>query len=505
MEQYTKIMRVRSIDIASGKMVSIMNSQTAKELGILPLDRVSIANPKNGKCMNTVVDFTETMVKKDEIGMFRDVSRFLGTKGGKRVEVTVVDKPKSVEYIKAKLDGRKLKFAEIKEIVNDLAENRLSEVEAAAFVSAVYVNGFDLDESVSMTKALVENGKTLEIKGLCVDKHSIGGLNGRTTMAIVPIIAAAGYNMPKTSSRSITSAAGTADAMEVMCNVSLPLAEIKQITEKVGGVIAWGGAVELAPADDKIIKIEHPLLLDPEGQVVASVMAKKASVGAKFVVIDLPVGPDMKVKSKEQAESMALKFLEVGKAMGIKVEAILTDGTEPCGMAFGPALEAKWLMEILEGKRFDNLADKSCELAGVLIEMAGGAPVGKGYAKAKEILTSGKALAKMKEIIKAQHGTIFRSEDIEIGKYKEAITAQAAGEIKKVNVKTLNTIARLAGAPADKKAGVLLKVREDLQIQKNALLFEIYATNKRRLEIAVSYAKVNQPVEMEKMVLERFA
>jgi len=505
MKEYTKKMKVKLIDIEAGKMICIMNSLTAKELGILPLDRVNITNPANKKSITTVVDFTGTMVGKKEIGIFRDVSKFLGASGRDTVEVSIVPMPKSVHYIRKKMDKKKLKFDEIKEIVRDISRNRLSEVEASAFMSAVYINGFDLEETVSMTKALIEDGHRLEIKGTCLDKHSIGGTNGRATMVIVPIIAAAGYYIPKTSSRSITSAAGTADAMEVLCRVTLSLDEIKSITEKTGGVIAWGGAVDLAPADDKIVKIEHPLSLDPEGQVIASVMAKKASVGAKYVVIDLPVGPDVKVRTRDLGESMALKFIEVGKQLGIKVETVLTDGTEPCGMAFGPALEARGAMEILEGKCFDNLAEKSCELAGALLELAGGAPVGKGYAKAKGILESGKALAKMKEIIKAQGGKILRSDGIEMAKHKAEVRSEKGGEIKKINVRTLNGIARMAGAPADKQAGVMLKVREDDKIEKGALLFEIYAKDRRKLEVAASHAMMDDPIEMEEMVLGRFA
>ncbi|MFH1696401.1 MAG: thymidine phosphorylase, partial [Candidatus Diapherotrites archaeon] len=434
MEQYTKLLKVKALDIDAGKLISVMDRRTAGELGILPLDRISIKNRKNGKKATTVVDFTESMVGRGEIGTFKDVSHALGAKTGAEVEVAVVGRPKSVEYIREKLDGKNLNYKQIKEIVDDLAANRLSEVEASAFVSAIYINGFDLSESVSMTKALVEDGERLKFKGKILDKHSVGGTNGRVTMVVVPIIAAAGYKIPKTSSRSITSSAGTADAMEVLCNVSLSLKKMKRITEKVGGVIAWGGAVDLAPADDLIIKIEHPLSLDPEGQVIASVMAKKASVGAKYVVIDLPVGPDVKVKTKEKAKGMADKFIAVGKGLGIKVQVILTDGTEPCGMAFGPALEAKWVMEILEGKRFDDVADKSCALAGALLEMAGGAKKGWGYAKAKDLLDSGKALKKMKQIIRAQGGKITESSQIVLAKKKVQVRAKMEGEISKVNI-----------------------------------------------------------------------
>lgn len=505
MEPYTQVMKTRIFDIEAGKFISIINEIDAKELGIFPLDRIEILNPKNKKSIHTVVDVTNTMVAEDEVGIFEDVKKVLEVKELDKVEVKAVEMPKSVAYIKKKMNKQRLNENEIKAIINDIASNRLSEIEASAFMSAVYIVGFDLDETVAMTKALIENGKQLKLDvEPALDKHSIGGTNGRATMIIVPIIAAAGYYIPKTSSRSITSAAGTADSMEVLCSVSLGLETIKEITEEVGGVIAWGGAVDLAPADDKIIKIEHPLALDPEGQVIASVMAKKASVGAKYVVIDLPVGPDVKVDSKERAESMALKFIEVGKKLGIKVECVLTDGTEPCGKAFGPALEAKYVMEILEGKFYDNLAQKSCELAGALLELVGGVKKGKGTDRAKRILQSGKALQKMKEIIKAQNGKIFSSGQIGLGKFKKVIKADKKGAIIKINVKMLNEIARIAGAPADKRAGVLLHVETGQGVNTNEILFEIYAENRRKLDLAVRFAARNPVIEFEKVVIEKF-
>ncbi|PIN84885.1 MAG: AMP phosphorylase [Candidatus Diapherotrites archaeon CG11_big_fil_rev_8_21_14_0_20_37_9] len=503
---YMQRMKIKHIDIVAGKLIGIMNVIDAQELGMLPLDRAEIKNPKNGKFLNVVVDTTDSFVKEDEIGVFEGIHKFIGVNEGGIVEVKPAGKPKSLEFIKKKMNGEKLKDIELKQIVSDIASNRLSEIETTAFVSAVYMKGLDLEETVSMTKALIENGNKLDIQGkTCVDKHSVGGTNGRATMIIVPIIAAAGYCIPKTSSRSITSSAGTADAMEVLANVSLSLDEITKIVKKTNGCITWGGAVDLAPADDKIIKIEYPLSLDPEGQVIASVMAKKASVGAKFVVIDLPIGPYAKIKNKETAERMALKFIEVGKSLGIKVEVLLTNGSEPSGKAFGPALEAKYAMEILEGKFFDNLAQKSVELAGALLELVGHADKGKGFDVALNILESGKALEKMKEIIKAQGGKIFSSKDIEISKMTKIVYSERSGEISSINVSLMNKIARIAGAPANKTAGVMLKIEEGEKASKGQELFEVYSENERKLEAAYNFAKKNDPVELQRIILQKFS
>ncbi|MEK7539722.1 MAG: thymidine phosphorylase, partial [Patescibacteria group bacterium] len=374
-----------------------------------------------------------------------------------------------------------------------------------AFITAVQINGFDLDETVYMTKSLIEDGERIEFEEKTIlDKHSVGGTNGRTTMIIVPIIAAAGYLMPKTSSRSITSAAGTADSMEVLAPVTLTLQQIKNATKKAGGVIAWGGAVNLAPADDKIVKIEHPLSLDPHGQVIASVMAKKASVGAKFLVIDIPVGPDVKIKTKETAQDIALKFLEVGKELGIKVEVVLTDGSKPIGNTFGPALEAKLAMQVLEGKVFDELAKKSLELSGSLLELVGDCKHGEGYDKAKRILQSGAALKKMQEIIRTQGGNIFSSDQIKEARLKRSFYSDSSGTIKRINVKNCIAIARNAGAPADKEAGMLVNAMAGDMITPGQPLFEVHSNNKEKLASALRFAVGNPPVEMEKTVIEKF-
>ena len=503
---YSREMKSIYLPISTGKLIVLMNEVDAKELGVLPLDRVELFHSKSKKKVVAIVDVTSAFVKENEIGIYLEAAEKIACKKGEMVNVKPIPKPDSLYHIRRKIEGEKLEEKHIKEIVKDITDNKISEIELSAFMTSVFIHGFDLDETVAMTKALIENGKTIKLrKGPVLDKHSVGGINGRATMIIITIIASQGFYIPKTSSRSITSSAGTADAMEVLANVNLSSDQIKKITEKVGAVICWGGAVDLAPADDKIIKVEHPLSLDPEGQVVASVMAKKASVGAKAVVIDLPVGPDVKIKSIEQAKTLAHKFIEVGKRLGIKVEAVLTNGSEPSGKAFGPALEAKYVMEILEGKFFDNLAQKSVELSGVLLELTGKAKKGEGTKLAKKILESGLALKKMSEIIKAQGGKISKSEQIELSNLKETIKSADSGEISRINVRGLAKIARIAGAPFDKKAGVMLIVKEGEKIIKGSKLFEIYAENSRKLKLALEYANKYPPIELQQIILEKIA
>ncbi len=479
MDGFTLSLRPKALPIRAGKPIAIIHENIARQLGIFPLDRIEIKNPEIKKRIIAIVDVTDSMVSTGEIGLFEDTINELKVKDSRALEVRAVERPRSVEYIKKKILGKALSEAEIKTIVSDLDQNRLSDVEAGAFMSAVYIHGYNMAETIAMTKALVENGKR------------------------ITIVASAGLYIPKTSSRSITSASGTADAMEVLTNVCLDVEQIKEITEKIGAVICWGGALNLAPVDEKIIKVEYPLSLNPQGQIIASVLAKKASVSSKYIVIDIPVGPGLKIEDNKQGELLAEKFIAVGRRLGMHIEAVLTDGSQPSGPAFGPALEAKHAMRILEGKCFDSLAQKSCELAGVLFELVGKVKRGQGFDYAKKILKSGKALKKMKQIIKAQGGRVSSSKQIKPAPYKEKIIAKREGEIARIDVRRLINIARLAGAPYDKKAGVLLNVESGDNVSKGDVLYTIFAENKRKLALAVREAKRSSGVRLSKIILKK--
>jgi len=489
MDQYSKDLKVKVFNIEAGRLIAILNEKDAREFGVFVGDRVELLNLRNHKKTVGIIDITKSVVSPNQIGLFRDIVDKLEIKGNELIDVKPTGRLKSVEYIRKKLNKEKLNEEELFQIIKDITEDRLSDIEAIAFTSAVYTVGFDLDETVYMTRALIENGKKIDF-GVdnVVDKHSIGGVNGRATMIIVPIITTEKLFMPKTSSRSITSAAGTADAMEVLAPVDISFEKVRAITKKHGGVISWGGSVDLAPADDKIIKLRHSLSIDPEGQVIASVLAKKASAGSKHVVIDFPVGQYVKVKNKKDAAILAKKFIYVGKQVGLDVEVVLTNGDDPSGLAFGPALEAKYALEILEGKRFDNLAEKSCELAGSIFELAGVCRQGQGYNKAKDILKSGKALNKMQEIIKAQGGKIFKSTQILYSPLNFEVSAEKNGKIVGLDISLLTKMARLSGAPSDKNAGIMLSKNIGEKIKKGETLLTVFAENERKLKIAYEFS-----------------
>ncbi|MEM5879659.1 MAG: thymidine phosphorylase, partial [Candidatus Aenigmatarchaeota archaeon] len=419
MKLRTKILELET----GGKPIVIINREDAEELGIRGLSRIVIKTEL--KRLTGIVNITTMIVKRGEIGLSESVAKALNLVDGKEVEVEVAKFPSSLQHIKNKLKGKKLNYEEIFEIVKDVVEGNLSEGEIASFVVALEAKGLDLDEAASLSLAMVETGKKLEVKKkIIVDKHSIGGIAGdKTTLLVVPIVAAAGLTIPKTSSRAITGAAGTADRAEALMPVSLSIEEMKKVVEKTNGCIAWGGALHLAPADDVFIQAEYPLTIDP--LLLPSIMAKKKAVGAKFLVVDLPTGRGAKMKTIGDANLLAKDFIELGERLGIKTQCAITDGEQPLGYAIGPALEAREALEVLMGKKVQDLIDKAAHLAGILFEMTGKK---NGYNFALEILKSGKAEKKMREIIAAQGGNEkITPEEIEVGENKIDITAEKSG------------------------------------------------------------------------------
>jgi len=471
------------MDIATGgPLVAVLNIKDAMKFDIHHLDRIKI---KKGKRIETVVaDIAESSKAMPEgrIGVYEEVIDSLKLKNNDKVSIMLARKPLSIEFIRKKLDGRALKKKEIDQIVWDIVHNKLSESELTFFVAACYTNLMSIDETIMLTKAMASHGDTLKLDRYpVIDKHSIGGIPGnRTTMVLVPIIAAAGLTMPKTSSRSITSPAGTADTMEVLAKVSFPINKMKQIIMKTNGCIVWGGSLNLAPADDKIINVEKTLEIDAESQLLASIMAKKYSVSSTHILIDIPIGNGGKVKNKEEALKLKRAFEEVGKRLRKHVRVMITDGKQPIGNGIGPALEARdvlWVLSRDKRRPFD-LEKKCIAMAAEIFKMAG---IKDGKKKVIDILDSGRAYKKMKEIIKAQDGKIFDSGGIRIGRFCLDIKAGKNGVVKRMDNRTIARLARVAGAPADKGAGIYLYKHVNDKAKKGETLFTIYSESKHKL------------------------
>jgi len=493
------------LDIA--KRGVLLNRLDARSIGVLDGDRVQVINPKNGISVTAFVDTTITIAQQGTVGIYRITNDRLTANDGDGIEVREAGRPASLEYIKKKMDSGRLNKEETLAIIKDVVNDDISPAELTAFITASYINPLDMDEVEHLTRAMVETGEQIKFASKpIVDKHSIGGVPGnKISLLVVPLIAASGLKIPKTSSRAITGAGGTADLMEVLAFVEFSASEVQQMTEKVGGVIVWGGATNIAPADDRIIIQEYPFKIDARGQMLASVMAKKSAVGANLVIIDIPVGEHTKVPTVQEGRKLAREFIELGERLNMRVECALTYGDIPVGYSIGPKLEVMEALRVLEGAAEPNsFIQKSLSLAGIALEMSGKAAQGTGAAMAQELLSKGKALEKFKKIIEIQGGDPkIKSGDITPGEHQFVVKAPTSGYVIEMNNKSLITLARIAGAPHDRGAGILLHAKKGKLIKAGEPLFSIYADRSWRLQKALEEGRRLMPVLVEGMLLDR--
>jgi len=485
-------LRVKILKFLAGKPVCMVHEETAENMSLHMDNRVSIK--KNKKRIISIVDFSKAL-NKNEIAVSDEIVKHLNVKTRDIVDVEVTERPLSIDLIKKKLKGHELTKEEIRKIIKDIAENEITEAEIAFFISAVYEKDMNLRETKDLISAMVESGSKLRLRGKVADKHSIGGVAGnRTTPIIISICTTTGLVMPKTSSRAITSAAGTADTIETLAKVDFSVKEIKEILKKTNACFVWGGNLGLAPADDKIIKVERMMKIDSTAQLLASILSKKISVDSKYVLIDIPFGKSAKV-SKRQAEKLKAKFLYLGKKFGLKLEVVLTDGSHPIGRGVGPILEMRDVIKVLRRDKDapKDLEEKSIMLSGRILEMTEKTRPGEGHNLARQILDSGKAWIKFQEIIRAQQGKIKR---LIPGKYKYVIRAHKSGKIEHINNNLINSLARAAGCPEDKAAGIYFHKKFD-GIKKGEKIMTVYATSEEKLEHAKKFYQKNKKEMIE--------
>ncbi len=421
------------------------------------------------------------------IGVSEATWQLLGAKDGELVTVAHPPPLESLTHVRAKIFGHELKQNALHAVMRDIVAGFYSDIQLSAFVTACADDHLNLDEVTYLTAAMVEVGERLQWpQKQILDKHCVGGLPGnRTTPIVVAIIAANGLCMPKTSSRAITSPAGTADTMEMLAPVTLDLATIKRVVEREGGCVAWGGFVKLSPADDMLIRVERALEIDSEGQLVASVLSKKLAAGSTHVLIDIPVGPTAKVRSREAGQALAETLEAVGKRLGLTVRSHISDGTQPVGRGIGPALEARDLLAVLQNRADapGDLRERGLDLAAHLLEMGGVAATGQGHLLAEQTLASGAAWQKFQAICAAQGG--MRTPPV--AQYQHPIQALRDGYVKAIDNRVLSRIAKLAGAPAAAAAGIYVNAKINQWVHRGEPLFILHAETPGELAYALDY------------------
>jgi thymidine phosphorylase len=463
-------------------------SPVCRSEGLAPRARVLLRG-RGGETIATLLQVADGLIAEGEAGLSEAAWKRLGVQDGEPISISHPGPLESAAALRRRIFGHPLGRRELTVLIREIAEGRLSEIQIAAFLSGCTARPLEEAEILDLTQAMVDAGERLSWPAAArvFDKHSVGGLPGnRTSPLVVAIVAAHGLPIPKTSSRAITSPSGTADTMETLTRVDLDLVDIRRVVEAEHGCLAWGGSMRLSPADEMLIRVERALDIDPEGQLVASVLSKKIAAGASHTLIEMPVGPTAKVRDDEAAARLKLRLERVGGSLGMEVQVLVTDGSQPVGRGIGPALEARDLLAVFQGA-LDAPADlgaKACRLAGLLLEAGGVAPPGLGEAEAAATLRDGRAWAKFQAICRAQ-GML---KEPPVAAWRHALESAGSGVVASIDNRRLARLAKLAGAPDSPAAGLELHVRLGDRVEAGQPLLTLHAESSGELDYALAYA-----------------
>ena len=480
----------RRLDVRTGDVkVALINETDAAENGVGISDMVQMEVEGRKKPIIVTLDTTDSLVEEGEIGFFEDVWEKYNIKYGEVVKISLMPPSKAVESIRKKLLGGKLNYNEVYSIIKDISRDRLGKILTTYYASAGYAPGFDEEEMFYMTKAMAETGDILKFDGIVADKHSIGGVAGKgVTPIVVPIVSCFDdIVVPNTSTRAITSASATTDMLEVIMPMSFSKEQLEEFMLESNVFMVWGGGLDLAPADDKIIQVQKPIGIESIDKFVASIVAKKVAQGVNHVIFDVPVGKGAKIELEEEYKKVESTFKRVCDRFGVKVSIYKRAVSGVDGYAVGPSLECREFLRIYERdeRRSKQLEDDALKMAGKLLELCGKADEGSGYSKAKELLDSGKAFEKLRSIIEMQGGNReISSNSLEIGGITYEMISELEGRISNINNKKVFEVCRALGNPRIKEAGLYFHKKFGDSVSKGDRLITLYANTESRMELA---------------------
>lgn len=311
--------KVLLLDARDGeRLIAVLNPEQAALFGINVHDKIVIK--KAGGQEQIVLDVSiSSMVKSGEVALYADVLDKLSFEDGEMVSVSLTSSSSlTYEAIRKKMRGEEISYEEMFAIIKDISENKLDDTMMTYYVASSFFYPTTDEEMYQTAKAMAECGVMFKYpKGeIIADKHCIGGVPGNeTTMVLIPLIASLGIKIPKNFSKSITSPAATGECVNVLMDINFNKEGIEKLVEDQDCCLVWGGSLDLAPADDKLIKVQYPLSMQSRAKVVSSIMAKKYAMGITHSLIDIPVGPTAKVASMEEAKDWKQKFEYVGKKL----------------------------------------------------------------------------------------------------------------------------------------------------------------------------------------------
>jgi len=467
----------------------VLNRKDAGRIGIREGENIMIGFGE----MELYADVIETdsKVSEGQIGLFEEIWKEYDIPNGSSIFVDIPESSRSLDAISRKLLGQPLSKEDLESIMKDIGTRKLRETEIAFFVSTFFNPGFNDEEVYWMTKGMAESGDSMEFRGIrpgeevVADKHSIGGVAGKAiTPVLIPILVSGGLIVPNTSTRAITSPAGTTDILEVVMPVALTKDKVYAVVKKTGGCMFWGGSLELSPADDVIINVERSLRIQEFQKVLVSIVAKKVSMGITHILIDLPYGKGSKVESVEDVSMLDREFRKLFKKFGIHCETYKRLVKGPDGRSVGPNAEIREALKILERdeSRCMELEKVVLDMAGTIFEMTDTVQKGQGKKFALNILNEKKAFKRFWEIAFAQGATReIHSSEIKNGKFSADMISDKSGVVSSINNTALVSIARALGSPKVKEAGVYIHKMPGETVKKGDKLITIYAMTENRL------------------------
>lgn len=426
----------------------------------------------------------------DEIGLNDEAFSALNMSEETEVHVSLAAPSESTKALHRKISGDVLTSGEYATIIGDIAAGRYSKADIAAFLVACS-SSMSATELVSFTEALVTK-KVLhwDEKSMVVDQHCLGGVPAdKTDLVVLAITAAYGLPMAKPSIRSLTSCAGVADTMGVLTEVDYNAAKFQKFVRANNGAIVNYDAMEETKVNHLLHDVRSQLGINQNELVIASILAMMISAGVSHLVLDIPVGANARVRSANEAIRIRKQVEYVGDMLGISVDAVVTDGSEPVGSGIGAVLEARDVLKILQNAADApiDLREKSLFLAGRVLEFDPQLRGGQGYAVAKEILESGRAFEAFQKIISAQGAKQMP----ELGQYVREVVAPYDGVVSAINNVTINKIGVYAGATQCLGSGLDLKKKTGDRVKAGEVLYTIYSCN------AADFDVVSQLVEVD--------
>lgn len=487
--------KVLPLDIKDGEQLIVaLNKKDAYEHGINEFDKVEL-EIDNKTTIVVDADLSIKLVQPWQIGIFQDVQKKYKIKDNININVSLAKQhPKTIEAIKKKLTWWKLSYKEIYTIIKDISENRISDTLITYYVASSFAYPTTDEEMYLTAKAMADTWVTFNRKWVVADKHCIWWVPGNeTSMIMIPLLASLWIKMPKNFSKSITSPAATGECVSVLMDITFNKKEIDQLIKKNNCCLVWWWWLDLAPADDKIIRVSYPLSMQNIAKVVSSIMAKKYAMWINHSLIDIPMWPSAKVKDIKEANIRKQKFEYVGKKLGMKVKVAITHAEQPIGNGIGAELQVREVLRVLQQhpKRPKDLEQKAVELSAKIIEMVGIATGKKAEKVAKDQLLSWKARKQMQKIIIAQHGKNpnIRSEEIKAGEYTYDVIATKWGSVKNIDMKDLNMLARALWCPYENKAWCYLHKKLWDKVKKGEVVFTIYTTDDSRIQMWLQFLK----------------